>query len=99
MDLVDGFGLRPSEVRHIFGRDTERPGLNDFERGPVEAAACAEGPGSFDDCDVLIDLMGVGEDDISGVLVDAKHEGLAGFAGVAPYLFDPLALLELVQRH
>jgi hypothetical protein len=43
--------------------------------------------------------MDVRKDDISRVLMDSQDEWLSGFREIPPNAFDPLALLEFVQRY
>ena len=83
MNLHNG-AVRTISVHRAAGR-RERiiAGFQFFERGAVPCVAGGEIPRALHDGDVLVDRMFVQGDDRAGELIDAHHERLARFFGIA----------------
>ncbi len=47
---------------------------------------------------MLVYRMSVGKSDISGILMNPKHERLSGLCEIARHLLDPLPRLKFDQR-
>jgi len=98
VNLQNRFRFRPRKVRHVLGRHPKRPRVHWFQSGSVEPTAHTERPTPFHDSNVFVYRMSVRKSDISGILMNPKHERLSGLCEIAGHLLDPLPRLKFAQR-
>jgi hypothetical protein len=86
-------------VRHVPWRKSEGSDVELLQCRVIEAAPYSERPDALHDNDVLVNGVGVWQNDVAGIVVNPDHEGRARLVRVAPDPLHSLPRWKLVQRH